>query len=988
MRLVLSIMIFMQVVMTATAARYGGIPFITNFSTREYNAHNRNFDIVSDDYGRVIVANFEGLLYYDQTEWNVIHTPGVNRVTRLYKDDSGTIWVGGNNFFGKLTADITNGSLELDLFLSENNHGFLGEVTDIYEENGKIIVETPVGDDYIKDYGSDLYEVRKKDDYKAEYYQNTTVNKKIILDNGTSLLATSGLGLVVLDENGIEKYRLTRHNGLCDNNVNSIYTNDLGIVWGATDNGLFIVDIHSAYTQFSESAGLEGEVQTICQTPDGLFIGTLQGLFVKNEDTFERIEPINSACWHLTTDANGILYAATAEGIYRVDSRKALLLSSKHSTVSYICDDGRCLVGGVDGLYLLQDNGLVMVNDIEKAVVICEDKNHAIWAQNIFGQIFLLGDDLKQYEIIMPQYGDNQKVELHNILYKHNGDIIILNNHGQFVWDDKEKKLAARKNGSHDNLLHAFPKFVYVDPNDRLWSTDNSGKNLFVSNPNSDDSLFNDKLHPIHELNIMSLIASGDDVWMGGNFGLIHFNAAEKEPAYSHKTQVFIRSMIVNDSVVWGGYNMEEHFMPVMSMNEFQFPAYMRNVEINYSAAIFNTVGNTEYRYALNGEWSEWSTETSAHLINLMSGNYTFEVMGRDRFGRETEPVSIVFYIQFPIYLRWYSIVFYILVLCFAILMFIRWRMRRLYKEKMRLEQIVEERTAMLQQQKEEIEEKSRNLEIALDDLGKAQYQLVRQEKMATVGTLTQGLVDRILNPMNYVNNFSHMCVSLIKDLKENLEDEKDVLSEEVYEDSIDVIDMMDTNLTKIEEHGASTVRILKAMEEMLKDRSPRFSIWDVANICRKDIEVVKKYFAKDIDECKIVIEEPSEDEVYAAEVDADQIKRVVLSILNNSIYAVKKKYSHQAYKPVVSLNISKDDKKENVVIKIRDNGIGIENSIIDKIFDPFFTTKTTAEAAGIGMYLSREIILNHNGNITADSVKDEYTEICIMLPFKQPESK
>lgn len=41
-----------------------------------------------------------------------------------------------------------------------------------------------------------------------------------------------------------------------------------------------------------------------------------------------------------------------------------------------------------------------------------------------------------------------------------------------------------------------------------------------------------------------------------------------------------------------------------------------------------------------------------------------------------------------------------------------------------------------------------------MKELGQAQDELVRQEKMATVGKLTQGLIDRILNPLNYINNF------------------------------------------------------------------------------------------------------------------------------------------------------------------------------------------------------------------------------------------
>lgn len=105
-----------------------GLPFFVNYSPAMYHAHNRNFDIVSDDYGRVYVANFEGVLYYDQTEWHTLHAPGIFRVTKLFKDSKGRIWVGGYNLFGYLTSG-ENGALELQLIFSKNNKGFLGEVT-------------------------------------------------------------------------------------------------------------------------------------------------------------------------------------------------------------------------------------------------------------------------------------------------------------------------------------------------------------------------------------------------------------------------------------------------------------------------------------------------------------------------------------------------------------------------------------------------------------------------------------------------------------------------------------------------------------------------------------------------------------------------------------------------------------------------------------------------------------------------------------------
>ena len=85
---------------------------------------------------------------------------------------------------------------------------------------------------------------------------------------------------------------------------------------------------------------------------------------------------------------------------------------------------------------------------------------------------------------------------------------------------------------------------------------------------------------------------------------------------------------------------------------------------------------------------------------------------------------------------------------------------------------------------------------------------------------------------------------------------------------------------------------------------------------------------------------------------------------------------------PEIALHVSRT--KKTFILSIRDNGIGIEEGIIGKIFDPFFTTKTTAEATGVGLYLSREIVQNHGGDIQVKSQKNEYTEFIITLPVRK----
>lgn len=378
-------------------------------------------------------------------------------------------------------------------------------------------------------------------------------------------------------------------------------------------------------------------------------------------------------------------------------------------------------------------------------------------------------------------------------------------------------------------------------------------------------------------------------------------------------------------------------------------------------------------------------SRTVKEYANLSSGTYTFCVRARDIYGTESEMKQFRFSLLPPFYLQWYCLILYAVAFGMLLFLLFKWRMRSLLKEKERLEALVGQRTKQLVQQKNEIEEKSLKLEKALKELGQAQDELVRQEKMATVGKLTQGLIDRILNPLNYINNFSHLTSGLLKDLYQNLESVKELLDEDTYLDSVDVINMMRDNLEKIEEHGSNTTRVLKAMEEILRDRNRQLEKTELIGLCRKDMELLSSYYQKEITAMHIAVRTSLPDNPLFIDGNAEQLGKTIMSLLNNGMYAIAKKYGKKAYPAEIGLAL--ESKDGQAVIRLYDNGVGIEQSILDKIFDPFFTTKTTGEAAGIGLYLSKEIILNHHGQIAVRSEKDELTEFTITLPLWEEKS-
>ena len=112
-------------------------------------------------------------------------------------------------------------------------------------------------------------------------------------------------------------------------------------------------------------------------------------------------------------------------------------------------------------------------------------------------------------------------------------------------------------------------------------------------------------------------------------------------------------------------------------------------------------------------------------------------------------------------------------------------------------------------------------------------------------------------------------------------------------------------------------------------------------------------------------------------------IGRVLLNLFNNAFYAVsqKAKNAGAAHKPQVTVTTSTDNGQ--LIIKVKDNGIGIPDAIKEKIMQPFFTTKPTGEGTGLGLSLSYDILVKgHGGKIEVRSKEGEYSEFTITLPI------
>ena len=892
-----------------------GVPFFRNFSSKEYIAHNRNFDIACDDYGTVFVANFEGLLYYDGATWRKIHTPGISRVTRLTRGDNGRIWVGGYNVFGYLRSD-NQGRIQIHTIVSDADRGAISEVDNIKVDNGKVYVHTTADKTYEV---VDDKALRERKESEETIFTNNTDSVSLLkmpLDIKLRYSHTYGMDF------GNSRYAfapLSETDGLISNAINRAVSNHTHMVWGATDNGIFAVEALSPYGQIGEKEGLKGEVNCIGQLAGTYYIGTMKGLYRLNGNRIQMVADIDLACWQLTRVSDDKMLAATSQGLYLITPNGIQHITGDNTfSVCHDSKQGCYVTGEVDGVYYVSTLGKkTMVLPLEKVTKI-HHANKKFTVESIYGE---------QWELSFSN--SNSGIKVSDRCIRQSADV-------------------------------KDPKLKYTDPSGTLWITDPEGRNLKASTTNKQSATLSPWMYPFTKRALNCLYASEDGkMWAGGDFGVIILDTRMvKELKQQPSLRPYIRQVIaMGDSVMWGGYSPKD-MKPRFEVEGITLPSSCNQLNVTFSTLNTSIICPTEYRYRINGgRWSLWSYHNEVEINNLDYGSSSIEIQARDIFGRVSEISTIKWSVEKPFYLQWWAYFIYLLILVAIIQRLMLHRTRRLKAEKAKLESLVAERTS---------------------DLKRTQDDLVRMERTAAVGKLTQGLIDRILNPINYINNFSKLTSGLAQDLMADIEDEKERISEDCYEDCTDIIQMMKTNLKKIEDHGISTTRTLRAMEAMLNSHIGSMAQHDLISLCRQTVAVVSEYHKDAIAEYHINIKCDMPNQQMIVNIDAGSIKNALIALFNNSIYSVVKKVKigSSNYIPEIVLSLP----EEGTGIIIRDNGMGIGENIINKVFDPFFTTKPTGEAAGVGLYLVRNIINDHHGKISVESQQDEYCQFTITL--------
>jgi PAS domain S-box-containing protein len=273
------------------------------------------------------------------------------------------------------------------------------------------------------------------------------------------------------------------------------------------------------------------------------------------------------------------------------------------------------------------------------------------------------------------------------------------------------------------------------------------------------------------------------------------------------------------------------------------------------------------------------------------------------------------------------------------------------------------------------------------ENLRQSELQLMQAEKMSSLGQMVAGVAHEVNTPLGYVKSNLQLLMDAQKEMKSLLALHQK-LKEQILHGSSNAVAKLLGDIEKqseaatlhaeIEKMCLNSLDGIERIQELVSSLK-NFSRLDEAAFKQTDlndnIESTLKIAAHLVREKGIKIEKDfgtlPEIPAYPA-----QLNQVFLNLLTNAVQAV----THEKGKIVIT---TRQD-GSHAVVKVSDNGTGIQPEHLNKVFEPFFTTKDVGKGTGLGLSIVYKIIEKHGGKIFAESTVGKGSTFTVVLPIER----
>ncbi|MBI5217887.1 MAG: SpoIIE family protein phosphatase [Bacteroidia bacterium] len=809
--------------------------FKNNPDNQKSISNNAVWALLEDRTGSIWIATSEGLNRYDKqtNDFTVFKNDeknpaslSNNSVWSLFEDPAGTLWIGTSGGLNKY--DRNTGKFTRFLYDISKQQG-------LSENKVLSILQDHAGNFWT---GSDngLY-LFNKDKSAFTIFRNDPNNPAGISDNSIWSVIEDKTGNIWFGTDGglnkynpdAAKFRVFQNdpgskNSLSENTVWMIYSDRKNILWVGTDNGLnqydkstgkFIVYRNNPKDKNSVS---NSSILSILEDSEGyLWVGTDDGLNRINLENMENTiykndkenpnSISNNSIWSLAQDNEGNIWAGTSDGLNRINYKDGKITVFKNDpAIKGSLSHNKVLAifkNSMGELWIGTANGLNKYDPAKNmfSVYLSEPGKPSSLSNN---KILCLAEDSKGYLWIGTNGGLNK---------------MILSKNGKVQF-----RSWLRKDGLPDNKICG----ILSDAKNNLWISTKNGLCKFTPPPgdkcsqaasfynfDTDDGL------PNREFFALSFCKDQKGcMYFGGISGFISFfpdsikASAIKPPIIITSFQLFNKEVEVFNP----GIHTDEDFFTDDLMGLFRNlgtrlikkgdKTYLQKsitqtgeITLNYKDNVFSfefaslhysKSDRDQYAYKMEGfddDWNYVGNKRNATYIKLPPDEYTFKVKGTNSDGIWNENgASIRVIVLPPFWQTWWFRILVVILAVFSVFYYIRWREKKLKRDKERLEQIVKIRTAEVVKQKEEILEKNEELTQQKEEITAQRDEIEAQrDEIQIQKQLIENKNQEVMDSIHYAKRIQHAILPPEEYVSKNLPEHfvlfkpRDIVSGDFY---------------------------------------------------------------------------------------------------------------------------------------------------------------------------------------------------------------
>lgn len=987
---------------------------------RNEGAANTNtvLDLLEDNQGKIWVGTYGEIYKIDVETLKVEEhdhkkdNTGLDAISVLFKDRNGKIWAGTP----KGISVIGPSGIERSIPYSEAEGGLPADII-------VSIAQDATGAMY---FGTNGHGVIRLDDESDETFEPLTTNKatpflgtdiigSLAVDkDGKLLVGTDGAGIYRQDEPGKFRQLLgSQSTRLQNGNIVNIFVDNENTYWlSLVGGGVQVVYASSKrfehYRYFDSEMERTGKNSVLAITEDlqhKIWIGTDgAGLFRFDPDkktfTSYRNAPNNkkslssNVVKSLMADAQNNIYAGTfGGGLNYLDTKTGTVTRFMHepgrNTSISTNHVWSLLQGEGNKIYAGQLTALDEFNpesEVFKPLpfispkytpsIHCmnEDRAGNIWIGTRQDGLHRYDPRTRTFKSFLNSPGDAASMPTNEIVEmatNAEGKLLIgTGNKGMVLLDPETFTLKRIVPGfDEQNITN-----IVEDELHNIWFTASDGVHKFdPSVSKTYNYTITDGLQGTQFNDGASLMSTDGLIYLGGTNGLNIFRpdnlAADTTNAEVVFTQLtlFSTPVKVNDNsrLLTTSISQTEVITLQPDQNVFS---------IEFACLEFSFPKKNKYRYFLDGfdkGWNDANTSRTATYTALPPGEYTLKISASNSSGYWNESAASIRIVVIP---RWHERIETrlgaVALLIILTVFIVHFRTELLFRQKVKLEQIVKARTELVENQKIEINDKNKKLELAYEEVNSTNEELQRvnlnleklvEERTSELTLTIKKLVETDKGLETFLYRSSHDLRGPISTILGLARLGKTYQSPEDLTLYLAKIEKTSTHMLRLLKRLAETSALFRAEHSLEKINTDQLiaSVRTSLNEWNTD-NVVKIEFENKIGE------------TFTG--DQALLTCIIVNLLENSI--VFRSDDHPYARCVLAIEHGQ------LIINVIDNGMGIHSSAIDRISDMFYRGSEKSIGNGLGLFMVKKALEILNGTMEIDSKPGIITTVAIKIPY------